>query len=130
MDSAQDSQLLEEWRNTLQLFRDTSCDLEAVLQEKYDLGVSEFEVLERIWDFTDEHEGDDNCLLKQLEGRIHLSQSALSRTVTRLVKDELVERVTSENDRRAAQLQLTDAGRERYLAAKPTHRQILHKHFS
>jgi DNA-binding MarR family transcriptional regulator len=55
----------------------------------------------------------------------HLSQSALSRLVTRLEKDGLLTRKACDNDRRALFVALTDAGRERYAEARPTQRRVL-----
>jgi DNA-binding MarR family transcriptional regulator len=55
----------------------------------------------------------------------HLTQSALSRLVSRLEGDGLVERKACEADRRSLFVALTDAGRQRYAEAKPTQRRVL-----
>jgi DNA-binding MarR family transcriptional regulator len=55
----------------------------------------------------------------------HLSQSALSRLVSRLERDGLLQRKACEQDRRSLFVALTDAGRERYAQARPTQRRVL-----
>jgi DNA-binding MarR family transcriptional regulator len=80
--------------------------------------VSEFEVLERLATA-------DGSRVQELAGAVHLSQSALSRTVARLEKDGLVHRSMCEDDRRGISVCLTPEGRGRYEAALPTHRRVL-----
>ncbi|MCH7232634.1 MarR family transcriptional regulator [Glycomyces sp. L485] len=92
------------------------------------MGLSEFEVLQVL----SGHCGgaDEKVMMKDLEAEMYLSQSALSRTVTRLEKAGLVTRAACELDRRANHLMLTAAGRERWEAARPTHEAVLRKHFA
>ncbi|QSB05894.1 MarR family winged helix-turn-helix transcriptional regulator [Natronoglycomyces albus] len=128
MDSAMESVLLDKWHKTLTLYHELSCALESTLQELHGLGLSEFEVLERLRRYEAECErGSDECALKTLESRMHLSQSALSRTVSRLTNDGLVIRDINTTDRRAAMLKLTDEGRAKHEEAKPSHREVLAK---
>ena len=54
-----------------------------------------------------------------------MSQSALSRLIGRLESAGLVIRAICAADRRGIFVNLTEAGRERYLAARPTHRAVL-----
>lgn len=63
-------------------------------------------------------ESDEAPALRQLERRVLLSQSGLSRLVARLTDAGLVVRSTAADDRRSAVLALTPAGRERLRAAK------------
>jgi DNA-binding MarR family transcriptional regulator len=56
--------------------------------------------------------------LRELEQRVLLSQSGLSRLVTRLVDAGLVSRTPSEHDRRAVELTLTRSGSARLRAAR------------
>ena len=56
---------------------------------------------------------------------MHLSQSALSRVVGRLEADGLVTRGMCPTDRRGIFACLTDQGRARYEAAKPSQRRVL-----
>jgi DNA-binding MarR family transcriptional regulator len=63
--------------------------------------------------------------MQELAESVHLSQSALSRVVGRLESEGLVTRKMCASDRRGIFACLTDAGRERYEAARPTHRTVL-----
>ena len=63
--------------------------------------------------------------MTELAESAHLTQSALSRLVSRLERDGLLTRKTCDNDRRALFVALTDAGRERYAEARPTQRRVL-----
>lgn len=114
------SALVEEWRQLLDRHAAVSCALEKALQDQHGIGLSEFETLDRVVDA--------NCgkyRMADLAGDIHLSQSALSRAITRLEKDGLVERSACADDRRSVFVCLTDQGREVYDAALPTHRAVL-----
>ena len=56
--------------------------------------------------------------MRQLEQRVLLSQSGLSRLVARLTEAGLVTRSTPAGDRRSIEVALTSAGRERLRAAR------------
>jgi DNA-binding MarR family transcriptional regulator len=111
-----------EWRDLLARHAAVNCALERELAG-HDLGVSEYEVLERLAEI-------DECSARaqQLAGEVHLSQSALSRVIARLEKAGLVERTMCVEDRRGIFVKLTRAGAERHAAAKATHRQVLADH--
>jgi DNA-binding MarR family transcriptional regulator len=113
-------ELVEAWRDVLECHARVSHALEKELQREHGLGVSEFEVLERLMAKTEE-----SCRMQELSDGVHLSQSALSRLVGRLEADGLVERTMCTNDRRGIYAVITPAGRDRYEAARPTHRRVL-----
>lgn len=115
-----DTALVERWRELLDCHARTCGALEKVLQERHQLGVSEFEVLERLAGCDKEMHR-----MQGLADNVHLSQSALSRLIGRLEADGLVVRNMCSDDRRGIFACLTEAGRERYDAAKPTQRQLL-----
>jgi DNA-binding MarR family transcriptional regulator len=115
-----DSELVEQWRALLDCHARTTGALEKVLQERHQLGVSEFEVLERLAACDAEQ-----TRMQGLADTVHLSQSALSRLIGRLEQDGLVMRSMCSDDRRGIYACLTTAGRERYEAARPTQRQVL-----
>lgn len=118
--AAAPSALVEEWRQLLDRHAAVSCALEKALQDGHGIGLSEFETLDRVVDA--------NCgkyRMADLAGDIHLSQSALSRAITRLEKDGLVERSACDQDRRSVFVCLTPQGRKVYDAALPTHRAVL-----
>ena len=84
------------------------------------LGVSEFEVLDRLSE-SPEHK----FRAQELADAVHLSQSALSRLIDRLVKNGLVERCLCGEDRRGIYVILTGAGLRRHAEAAPVHREVL-----
>ena len=117
--------LVDEWREILDRHARVYCALTHALEHQHGLGMSEFEVLERLAD-----EGDCAVRVAEIADHVHLSQSALSRVIDRLEKHGLVTRGVCENDRRASFAQLTDEGRKRYEAARPTHREVLERELS
>lgn len=126
MEPESDRDVCKQWSETLRVYHDTSCELENELQSRHQLGLSEFEVLQILSGQCRSNGG--KVKMKDLEAEMYLSQSALSRTVTRLEKGGLVTRAACDFDRRANFLALTDAGRERWQAARPTHNAVLRKH--
>ncbi|MFG3227500.1 MarR family winged helix-turn-helix transcriptional regulator [Kitasatospora sp. NPDC048194] len=123
-DSPTDAGLVAQWRDLLARHAATACLLDRELGEKYGLGMSEFEVLERLVEGC-EAEGLPALRVAELAPTVHLSQSALSRLIARLEKAGLVSRAMCESDRRGIMLTLTEAGRERYEQARPLHREVL-----
>jgi DNA-binding MarR family transcriptional regulator len=108
------------WRSIAARHAAACTALERELGERHGLGVSDFEVLERL------AESDDRRFRAQeLADAVHLSQSALSRLITRLERNGLVERCMCDMDRRGIYVTLTDAGRQRHAEAAPTHRDVL-----
>jgi DNA-binding MarR family transcriptional regulator len=112
--------LVESWRELLWRHARVSGALERTLQDEHGLGVSEFEVLEQL--AVAERDG---CRMQELADVVHLSQSALSRVIGRLESEGLVTRAICSHDRRGIDAHLTDAGRSRYEAARPTQRRVL-----
>src|SRR5215469_8924173 len=94
--------------------------LERELAERHGLGVSEFEVLERLAE-NEEHK----FRVQELAESVHLSQSALSRLIGKLEQHGLVQRSLCDLDRRGIYVCLTEAGRRRHAEALPTHRSVL-----
>ncbi len=114
--------VVDEWREILARHAAITCALDHELGDNHGLGVSEFEVLERL------SEGAEDCpglRVQELADAVHLSQSALSRLIGRLEVDGLVTRTICAEDRRGIFVHLTDAGKKRYRAARPTHRAVL-----
>jgi DNA-binding MarR family transcriptional regulator len=125
MGQTKQNALVDEWREVLDRHARVSCALTHALEHQHGLGMSEFEVLERL-----ASEGDCSVRVAEIADHVHLSQSALSRVIDRLEKHGLVKRGTCENDRRAIYAELTDDGRDRYEAARPTHREVLERELS
>src|SRR5688572_12279232 len=93
--SAQEERLVESWRGLLDRHARVTCALERVLQDEHGLGVSEFEVLERL-----ASPDNDQHRMQDLADSVHLSQSALSRLIGRLESEGLVTRAICSEDRR------------------------------
>ncbi|MER5867164.1 MarR family transcriptional regulator [Kitasatospora sp. NPDC002040] len=121
---ADEATLVADWRALLARHAATACALDRELGERNGLGMSEFEVLERL--FEDEQRLErDSLRVQDLAHQVHLSQSALSRLIGRLEKAGLVDRAMCASDRRGIYVMLTEAGRERYREAQPVHREVL-----
>jgi DNA-binding MarR family transcriptional regulator len=115
-----DAALVAEWRELSDRHARATAALERALEDEHRLGVSEYEVLERLADPKKE-----DFRIQELATAVHLSQSALSRVVARLEADGLVTRGICEYDRRGIFACITDAGRDRHAAASTTHRRVL-----
>jgi DNA-binding MarR family transcriptional regulator len=117
---ASEQALLESWRELADRHARVTCALERELQDEHGLGVSEFEVLERL------AVGDkEQRRMQDLAESVYLSQSALSRLIGRLESEGLVTRAICTEDRRGIFACLTEQGRARYEAARPTQRRVL-----
>ena len=115
-----DTALVDSWRDLMDRYARSVGALERRLEEEHGLGVSEYEVLERLAEGPKSERR-----MQELATAVHLSQSALSRVVGRLEADGLVTRGLCREDRRGIYACLTDAGRARYETARPTHRSVL-----
>jgi DNA-binding MarR family transcriptional regulator len=118
---ADSTTLVETWRGVAQCHAKVSAALDKALETQHGIGLSEFEVLERLAT-TEESDG---CRMQDLAGSVCLSQSALSRLIGRLEEEELVTRAICSQDRRGIFACLTDAGRARHAEALPTQRRVL-----
>ena len=117
---AHSDQLVEAWRAIVASHAAACAALEHELGRRHQLGVSEFEVLERLAE-SREHK----FRAQELADTVHLSQSALSRLIGRLESHGLVERCLCDRDRRGIYVILTEAGLRRHAEAAPTHRAVL-----
>jgi DNA-binding MarR family transcriptional regulator len=118
--SGQPAGLVAAWREMQACHASVCAALDREMGERHGLGVSDFEVLDRLAeDPAREWRAQD------LADAVHLSQSALSRLVDRLAKAGLVERCACDMDRRGIYVLLTDAGARRHEEASATHRDVL-----
>ena len=108
------------WRTIAASHAAACAALERELGKRHGLGVSEFEVLDRLAE-----RGERDFRAQELADAVHLSQSALSRLIDRLEVHGLVERCLCGEDRRGIYVTLTPAGRDRHAEAAPTHREVL-----
>ena len=118
--ATESTEIVAVWHDLMDRYARAMSSLERALEHEHGLGVSEYEVLERL--ASPPH---DQHRMQELAESVHLSQSALSRVVGRLEAEGLVIRKMCTSDRRGIFACLTDAGRERFEAARPTHRAVL-----
>jgi DNA-binding MarR family transcriptional regulator len=119
------SDLVTVWRELSGRHAAVAEELERELQRRHGLSRSEFEVLDRLADADRQH-----CRIQELADEVHLSQSALSRLVSRLEGEGLVERSACVVDRRGIYACLTPAGLQRVLEARPTQDEVLERHLA
>jgi DNA-binding MarR family transcriptional regulator len=119
-----DDGLAADWHDLLGRYHRTVCALDRALMVEHGIAGSEFEVLQQLHGAAGDRK---SVRMHELGEQVHLSQSALSRLITRLEKDGLVSRGICEDDRRSAWVQMTEAGAQRFFQARPTHRAILHE---
>ncbi|GLW96178.1 MarR family transcriptional regulator [Microtetraspora sp. NBRC 16547] len=128
--------VIDTWRELLARHAAVSCALERELSDRHDLGVSEFEVLDRMAEGLATCDtggaggtgGTEKFRVQELADKVHLSQSALSRLIARLEREGLVTRAMCEADRRGVYVLLTEEGRKRHAEAAPTHLAVLTEH--
>ncbi|MFI6506720.1 MarR family winged helix-turn-helix transcriptional regulator [Streptosporangium sp. NPDC050855] len=113
------------WRQILAMHAAAACALERELSERHRLGMSEFEVLERMVEG-----GREKYRVQEVADAVHLSQSACSRLLARLEKAGLVTRAVCQDDRRGIYVGITGQGRERHATALPTHRAVIGEIFA
>ena len=113
-------EFVSEWRALVASHAAVTAALEHDLGERHGLGVTEFEVLERLAE-----DSDHKFRVQELAESVHLSQSALSRMIGRLERHGLVQRSLCDADRRGIYVCLTEAGRRRHAEALPTQRAVL-----
>ncbi|WP_030250936.1 MULTISPECIES: MarR family winged helix-turn-helix transcriptional regulator [unclassified Streptomyces] len=116
------ARLEERWRDILSAHARTMCEIDRALHP-HGLGASDFEVLD-ILATAAPGEG-EQCRVQNLVGRVHLSQSALSRLIARLEKDGLVTRSVCVEDRRGVWVSLTSKGRDLHAEVLPLQRAAL-----
>ncbi|MEU7059224.1 MarR family transcriptional regulator [Streptomyces sp. NPDC046197] len=120
--NAAEARLEKQWRDILSVHARTMCEIDRVLHP-HGLGASDFEVLDILASASPE-EG-DQCRVQNLVGRVHLSQSALSRLIGRLEREGLVERSVCAEDRRGVWVCLTGKGRDLHTEVLPLQRAVL-----
>lgn len=114
-----DDQVVATWRAITASHAAANAALEHELA-RLGLGVSEFEVLDRLSESPDR-----KFRAQELADAVHLSQSALSRLIDRLEKNGLVERCLCGEDRRGIYVLLSGEGLRRHAEAAPVRREVL-----
>ena len=115
---------LEAWRGFLRAHATLVRELDEELTERHGLPLSSYDVLVQL------DEAPDGMLrMSHLADAVLLSRSGLSRLVTRLADQGLLERVECKNDARGAFAAITDEGRRRLAEARHTHRAGVRERF-
>jgi DNA-binding MarR family transcriptional regulator len=112
--------LVHGWRLLAVLHSRIEACLERMLQERYDLSVNEYGVLELLSRQEEHH-----LRMGQLGMAMALSQAATTRLVTRLEQRGLLARALCADDRRGIYTNVTPAGLALLAQAKPDHDTIL-----
>jgi DNA-binding MarR family transcriptional regulator len=108
---------LDAWRGFLRTHSTLLRELDEELTREHGLPLSSYDVLVQL----DEAE-EGRLRMSALADAVLLSRSGLSRLVTRLEGQELLERVECTDDARGSFAMITDKGRERLEEASHTHR--------
>jgi DNA-binding MarR family transcriptional regulator len=95
------------WRTFLTAHASVIRQLEAELEQRQSLALSDFDVLVQL------HFAGGTLRMRDLADSVLLSRSGMTRRVDRLEEAGYVSRFACETDRRGSMAQLTDAGRER-----------------
>ena len=111
------------WRTFLTAHATVIRRLDAELEERESLALSDFDVLVQL------HFAGGTLRMRDLADRVLLSRSGMTRRVDRLESAGYVVRAACETDRRGSMASLTDAGRDRLQRALPVHLQGVADHF-
>src|SRR5256714_385304 len=115
---------LDAWRGFLRSHATLVRELDEELTERHRLPLSSYDVLVQL-DETPE----GRLRMSSLADAVLLSRSGLSRLVTRLETQGLLERTECPSDARGAFAAITDKGRERLAEARATHRAGVRERF-
>jgi DNA-binding MarR family transcriptional regulator len=115
---------LDAWRGFLRAHATLVRELDEELTERHGLPLSSYDVLVQL-----DESPDGRLRMSSLADAVLLSRSGLSRLVTRLEKQGLLEREECASDARGAFAAITDDGRARLAEARATHRAGVRKRF-
>ena len=114
----------EAWRSLLMAFSRVNHRLEEDLRAEADLNLGWYEVLLQL---ASSKTG--RLRMSEIADGMILSRSATTRLVDRLERGGLVARTTCDDDRRGTEVQLTDEGRQRFIAAGRIHLRGIEEYF-
>jgi DNA-binding MarR family transcriptional regulator len=117
-------QELDAWRGFLRTHATLVRELDEELTEQHGLPLSSYDVLIQLADAPD-----GMLRMSHLADAVLLSRSGLTRLVSRLASQGMIERVECKNDARGAFAAITDHGRERLAEARATHRAGVRERF-
>src|SRR4051794_1509515 len=108
---------LAAWRGMLRVHAQVTQALDVQMRSEHDMPVSSYEVLMFLADAPDRR-----LRMSEIANRVLLSRSGLTRLVDRLVSQGYATRCAADEDGRGTFAELTDAGLEKFRAARKTHR--------
>jgi DNA-binding MarR family transcriptional regulator len=112
------------WGGFLRTHATVVRELDDEVTRAHGLPLSSYDVLVQL-----EHAERGRLRLSQLADAVLLSRSGLSRLVTRLVEQGLLDRTECTDDARGAFASITERGRERLAEARVTHRAGIRRRF-
>ena len=115
-----DSDVIDDWRERQRTYLATAANLDRMLGQKFDLGLSEFEVLDLVWESNT-----PECTMRDIVDLTPMTQSALSRVVDRLTRAGLLKREECTTDRRSMFVGLTKEGAAVHTKARKVYREVL-----
>src|SRR6476469_1292063 len=115
---------LDAWRGFLRTHATLVSELDEELTERHGLPLSSYDVLVQL-----EAAPEGRLRMSHLADAVLLSRSGLSRLVTRLEGQGLLERADCPSDARGAFAAITDAGRRKLDEARATHRAGVRERF-
>ena len=115
---------LDAWRGMLRVHGEIVATLDAELEREHGLPLSSYEVLIYLAGAPG-----GRLRMGELAASMLVSRSGLTRLVDRLERDGLVGRERCEDDARGFFAVITDEGRRKLVAARPTHLDGVRRHF-
>ena len=112
--------VITQWRDQQRAYLETAASLDRALEQEYDLGLSEFEILDLVWEAKTEE-----CAMRDIVDLTPMTQSALSRVVDRLTRAGLVERKECSYDRRSMFVGLPAEGQRVHEECTCSHERIM-----
>ena len=112
------------WGGFLRTHARVTQRLDADLRERHDLPLTWYDALWQLW-----NSAGGQLRMTELAERVLLTQSGLTRLVSRLEAEGLVERLPDPEDGRATLAGLTASGRRRLADAHRTHLEGIRRHF-
>jgi DNA-binding MarR family transcriptional regulator len=119
-----DDEEMRAWRGMVEVVADVQASLEAELHEGFGINEGDYGVLVNLSEAPDRR-----LRMCDLAMQLHLSPSGLTRRLDGLVRQGLVTREPSAQDRRVTLAVLTDAGFAKLEAAAPVHVDGVRRHF-
>ena len=115
---------LDAWRGFLRAHATLVGELDEELTERHGLPLSSYDVLVQL-----DEAPEGRLRMSHLADAVLLSRSGLTRLVTRLESQGLLQRVDCPSDARGAFAAITDKGREKLDEARVTHRAGVRRRF-